>query len=374
MIIPHLTHPAARKLASSCLLAALLLLLSAAAVLAQSPDAKPAGSNPIMFLPNDVSPVAPKRPAELTGKNPILFLPLLNSSGDNAALDIAAAGMSAPAPIKLVVDTDPGVDDAVALNWLLTQRSQPLQMLGVVTVAGNTTVENATNNALLILHKLGRQDVPVVMGASSPHGGQLTKTSYFIHGPDGLWFLGWQNPQDLSKVANNAGRFYCDTLSANLGAYILALGPLTNLAQAVQKCPQTMATAGKLLILGGAKYGGNQTPVAEFNFWQDPKCCRDCARQWIAHHLGAAGRVCATYRNAAGLASTFRTGHAGHPVLGARYPAIYFHPTRQHRPGRNPRCGGSGKLRSNRSKARSNRRWSGHHRKERRREPRQWWG
>lgn len=271
MNIPHTLHSTARKLTYAGLCAALLLLLSAAAALAQAPGVQPGGSNPIVFLPNEVAPVVPQRPADISTRNPILFLPLVNGSRGNAASDIAAAGVLAPAPIKLLVDTDPGVDDAVAINWLFTQRSQPLQVLGLVTVAGNTTVENATNNALLILQNLERQDVPVVMGASSPRGGQLTKTSYFVNGPDGLWFLGWQNPQDLSKIPTNAGRFYCDTLNTNPGAYVLALGPLTNLAQAVQKCPQTMKTVGKLVILGGAKFGGNQTPVAEFNFWQDPK-------------------------------------------------------------------------------------------------------
>jgi purine nucleosidase len=270
MNIPQHFHPAARKLASSCLAAALLLLLSVAAALAQSPDVKPGGSNPILFLPNDALPSSGQRP-QPTGNNPILFLPVVTGTGANPKPSLQAAYASSAPAIKLLVDADPGVDDAVALNWLLTQRSQPLQLLGVVSVAGNTTVVNATNNALLILKTLGRQDVPVVMGASSPRGGQLTKTSYFINGPDGLWFLGWQNPQDLSNVPNDAAAFYCKTIGANPGMYLLALGPLTNIAQAVQKCPETMKTLGKLVILGGAKYGGNQTPVSEYNFWQDPK-------------------------------------------------------------------------------------------------------
>ncbi len=65
----------------------------------------------------------------------------------------------------------------MALSWLFTQRQQPLQFLGVVTVAGNTTVQNATNNAVLVLKQLGRQDVPVVMGAAAPLVQPLTKTS-----------------------------------------------------------------------------------------------------------------------------------------------------------------------------------------------------
>jgi inosine-uridine nucleoside N-ribohydrolase len=124
---------------------------------------------------------------------------------------------------------------------------------------------------VLILKQLGRQDVPVVMGAALPLVQPLTKTSYFVHGPDGLWFLGWTNPQDLSNVVGNAATFYCDTIAANRGLHLLALGPLTNIAQAVQQCPDTMRTIGRLIILGGAKFGGNKTVVAEFNFWQDPE-------------------------------------------------------------------------------------------------------
>ena len=210
----------------------------------------------------------------------MLYLPALTSSaGDAAQLaahaaggagDIAAAKAQQPAA-KLLIDTDPGVDDAVALSWLFTQRSSRSEFLGVVTVAGNTTVQNATNNAVLVLKQLGRQDVPVVMGAAAPLVQPLTKTSWFVHGPDGLWFLGWQNPQDLSGVRTGAPSFYCETVAANPGVRVLALGPLTNIAQAVQQCPDTMKTIGQLVILGGAKFGGNKTVVAEFNFWQDPE-------------------------------------------------------------------------------------------------------
>jgi inosine-uridine nucleoside N-ribohydrolase len=282
MNIPH--HPLAvtRKVAFSSCVALLIFASSATAAFAQAPDVQPGGSNPIVFLPNDVVPVTPKQPADPAGQNTMLFLPALTngssgvqaetlSAGANSdgAGDIAAAKAQQPAA-KLLIDTDPGVDDAVALSWLFTQRNKP-EFLGVVTVAGNTTVQNATNNAVLILKQLERPDVPVVMGAAAPLVQPLTKTSWFVHGPDGLWFLGWQNPQDLSAVRSGAPSFYCETVAANPGALVLALGPLTNVAQAVQRCPDTMKTIGQLVILGGAKFGGNKTVVAEFNFWQDPE-------------------------------------------------------------------------------------------------------
>jgi pyrimidine-specific ribonucleoside hydrolase len=136
---------------------------------------------------------------------------------------------------------------------------------------GNTSIYNATSNALTVLQKLDRQDVPVVMGAAGPRQRALSKAGYFIHGPDGLWFLGWQNPHDLSRLPNDAPAFYCASVAANPGAVLLALGPLTNIAAAVERCPATMRSLASVVVLGGAKYGGNQTPVAEFNFWQDPE-------------------------------------------------------------------------------------------------------
>ena len=272
-------YAAVRKLAPACFLATLILLASAAAAHAQAPYVEPGRSNPIIFLPGGLDPLTPEPPPISAGQNPMLYLPALLGSADTApmpapaaaaASEIAAAKAKQP-PAKLIIDTDPGVDDAVALSWLFTQQQQPLQFLGVVTVAGNTTVQNATNNAVLVLNQMGRRNVPVIMGAAAPLVQPLTKTTWFIHGPDGLWFLGWQNPQDLSGVRTGAPSFYCDTVAANPGVRILALGPLTNIAQALQQCPAAMKTVGQLVILGGAKYGGNKTVVAEFNFWQDPE-------------------------------------------------------------------------------------------------------
>lgn len=279
MNISHHRHAAVRKLAPACFLATLLLLAGAASARAQAPYVQPGSSNPIVFLPGGLDPLIPEPPADSAGRNSMLYLPTLLGNGDTvpaaapATADASkvAAGKAPQSQAKLIIDTDPGVDDAVALSWLFTQQQQPLQFLGIVTVAGNTTVQNATNNAVLILNRLGRRNVPVIMGAAAPLVQPLTKTTWFIHGPDGLWFLGWQNPQDLSGVRTGAPSFYCDTVAANPGVRILALGPLTNIAQALQQCPATMKTVGQLVILGGAKFGGNKTVVAEFNFWQDPE-------------------------------------------------------------------------------------------------------
>ena len=181
----------------------------------------------------------------------------------------------ATASLRLIVDTDPGVDDAAALIWLFSQ-PQPWVSLGIVTVAGNTDVASATNNVLLILSWLGQNRVPVVRGADKPLVQVASKANQLIHGPDGLWGISAAFPPVNSKrVATNATRFYCDTLAkrTNRGATVLALGPMTNLAKAIYNCKSSWAGV-RIVTLGGAKVGGNQTPVAEYNYWQDPEAAK----------------------------------------------------------------------------------------------------
>lgn len=174
-------------------------------------------------------------------------------------------------PIQMVVDTDAGVDDALAITWLLSQMDYPVEVLGFTTVAGNTTVENVTNNVLTLLDALRRPDIPVVVGASAPLSQPLSHAPSFFHGPDGLWFVGALNPHDLSYLPNDVPEFFYQVAHTHPGAKLVALGPLTNLAQAVTRYPDEMRRFEEIIILGGAKRGGNYTPVAEFNFWQDPE-------------------------------------------------------------------------------------------------------
>jgi purine nucleosidase len=184
-----------------------------------------------------------------------------------APQDSASASVASVEPLSLIVDTDTGVDDAMALVWLLSQTQQPTDIRGIVSVAGNTTVENATKNVLTVLNKLGRTDIPVYMGAKKPLSTKLSSTGKLIHGKDGLW--GLQLPNDLSSVSKDARKFYCDTAVQHPGSTIIALGPLTNIAEAIRKCGSAMQSYSRIVVLGGSKFGGNTTPVAEFNIWQD---------------------------------------------------------------------------------------------------------
>lgn len=172
-------------------------------------------------------------------------------------------------PIKLVVDTEPGVDDAAAIVWLLSQNHCQVEVLGIGTVAGNTTVENAANNVLTLLDATGRQDIPVAIGAEAPLVEPLNQISMLIHGPDGLWFVGMSNPHDLSGLSRDVPAFYRDLAQEHPGATLLALGPLTNLAQAIQLYPDAMAQFGQIVALGGSKTAN--PPLTDYNFWQDPE-------------------------------------------------------------------------------------------------------
>jgi inosine-uridine nucleoside N-ribohydrolase len=181
----------------------------------------------------------------------------------------ASAFAAAPKPrVALIVDADTGVDDAAALAYLLS--SSKANILGITTVAGNTDVANATNNVLLLLDTAQRTDIPVVMGAVAPLTVPASHQGMFIHGPDGLWGLGYQNPHDLSGLPTDAAGFLCTHAQANVT--LLALGPLTNIAQAVQNCPAQMQLY-KIIWLGGAKSvaGEGNTAVSVFNPWFDPE-------------------------------------------------------------------------------------------------------
>lgn len=176
-------------------------------------------------------------------------------------------------PVELVIDTDGGVDDAAAIVWLLSQTEYPVDILGFGTVAGNTTVENAANNVLTLLDTLGQPDIPIAIGAAAPLSEQLSRTGSLLHGPDGLW--GVQKPQDLSGLSRDVPSFYRDLAQANPGATLLSLGPLTNLAQAWQQYPDALGSFQQIIALGGANNGGNITPVAESNIWQDPQAANE---------------------------------------------------------------------------------------------------
>ncbi|MGJ7456878.1 nucleoside hydrolase [Halomonas sp. MA07-2] len=169
----------------------------------------------------------------------------------------------------IIFDTDPGVDDAQAIAIAL--RHPELDLLGLTTTYGNVDVEVATRNALLLAQLAGREDLPVAQGAAAP----LVKTRYpppaHIHGANGLGDI--VLPEVKGKTdPRSAAQFIVDTVNARPGEVTLvAVGPLGNLAAALQLDPTLTERVRQVVIMGGSiREGGNVTPVAEANMFNDP--------------------------------------------------------------------------------------------------------
>jgi pyrimidine-specific ribonucleoside hydrolase len=169
----------------------------------------------------------------------------------------------------ILIDCDPGIDDAVAL--LLACASPELRLLGVTTVAGNVGLEHTTRNAGRLLALAGRPDVPLAAGAARP----LVRTSpgraEHVHGEDGVHRAVLPEP-----AAEPDPRPAIDLLADVIGGSpepvtLVAIGPLTNVALLYAVHPEVAATLDRVVVMGGSATGGNTTAAAEFNVWSDPE-------------------------------------------------------------------------------------------------------
>lgn len=170
---------------------------------------------------------------------------------------------------SILIDTDPGTDDAVAL--LLALASPELEILGITAVAGNLPLVLTERNARAICELAGRPDVPVHAGCPRPMGRVLV-TAEHIHGPSGLGNLVLPTPTATTQPQHGVD-FIVDTVrAAEPGTITLCtLGPLTNVAMALVKAPEIAARIAELVMMGGGSVGySNVTPVAEFNIYVDP--------------------------------------------------------------------------------------------------------
>jgi uridine nucleosidase len=175
-------------------------------------------------------------------------------------------------PFKVLYDTDPGIDDAMAL--LLALSSPEIEIVGLSTVFGNTHIEGTTRNALNLLNFAGRPDIPVAMGAGQPMVAPLGLTGEFVHGDDGMGNLGWttvHNP-DQKPLSMHAAQFIVETIMQNPGEITLvAVGPMTNVGLALQLEPRIAKHARNVVIMGGSVLApGNVSPTAEANIHNDP--------------------------------------------------------------------------------------------------------
>jgi len=176
--------------------------------------------------------------------------------------------------IRVIMDCDPGHDDAIAL--LLASRADNIKLLGVTTVAGNSYLENTTRNARKVLDYAGVTDVDVYAGCGKPLMHALYRlTGAIIHGEDGLG--GPAIPEAVTKIGEgHAVQFLIRTLRESQEPItLIATGPLTNIAMMINEAPDVLPKIEKLVIMGGAVYNpGNITSAAEFNIYVDPEAAK----------------------------------------------------------------------------------------------------
>jgi inosine-uridine nucleoside N-ribohydrolase len=168
---------------------------------------------------------------------------------------------------RIILDCDPGHDDAIAI--MLAVADPGIELLAVTTVAGNVTLDNTTRNALRVLDMVGRANIPVAAGRDRPRVRELS-TAAVMHGESGL---AGPLPAEPSRSAVDAPAIEVIEqllLDADEPVTLVATGPLTNMADVVERLPHLRSRIRELVIMGGAVDLGNWTPAAEFNIWVDP--------------------------------------------------------------------------------------------------------
>ncbi|EJT6476557.1 nucleoside hydrolase [Clostridium perfringens] len=178
---------------------------------------------------------------------------------------------------KVIIDCDPGIDDALAI--ILALKSKEIEVVGITTVSGNVESLQGAKNALKVLKLLGRLDIPVYLGESKPIKRELV-TAQDTHGEDGL---GETFLEEVSSeyIRENGVDFILNTLKNQENVSIIALGPLTNLCRAIEKDSETFHRVKEIVSMGGAyKSHGNCSPVAEFNYWVDPHGAREFLKKF----------------------------------------------------------------------------------------------
>ena len=172
---------------------------------------------------------------------------------------------------RVIIDTDPGVDDALAL--LLAMRSPELKIEGITPVAGNVPLELTLPNALRMVEVAGRTEIPVAAGAKEPLVRRLVTAAY-VHGENGLGGAAFPQPK-IEPIADRAADFICRTVRKYPGEItLITIGPLTNVGLALRADPELAPMVRNLVMMGGSLSGGNITPAAEFNVYVDPEAAR----------------------------------------------------------------------------------------------------
>jgi pyrimidine-specific ribonucleoside hydrolase len=216
----------------------------------------------------------------------------------------------AAVPVPLVIDTDPGIDDALAV--LLAAASPEVDLRLVTTVHGNVGLAQTTDNALRVLHLAGRSDVPVAAGAADSLVHPQPRRAGHVHGAAGLG--GVQLPPSPATVdPRPAVVALADVLhTSDEPVTVAAIGPLTNLALLLRVFPDAAARIGRLVVMGGsATRGGNVTAAAEFNVWADAEAAHAVLASAVPTTLVGLDVTLPTVLTGAGIARFAAAGPVG---------------------------------------------------------------
>lgn len=167
----------------------------------------------------------------------------------------------------IIIDCDPGTDDAIALFMALA--SEDIDVRAITVVSGNQTIEKTSNNAINIVDFLGK-DVKVAKGAVRP----LTREVFladFVHGDSGVGNTVFPKAKADFYEKNAVDTIYEEAMKCNGELELVAIGPLTNIANLLMTYPEVKDKIKRLVIMGGAIFGGNDSPAAEFNIYVDPE-------------------------------------------------------------------------------------------------------
>ncbi|CUI71944.1 nucleoside hydrolase [Cognatishimia activa] len=169
---------------------------------------------------------------------------------------------------KLIIDTDPGVDDAMAIFYAAA--APDIELLGLTSIFGNVTVEMATRNALRLVEAAGL-DIPVAAGAPTPLVLPPFTPSFHVHGDEGFGDIPAVTPKGKA-IDESAADFLCRMAREHKGELVVCpIGPLTNIAHAIQQDPEFATNVKRIVLMGGSyREGGNITPHAEANIYHDP--------------------------------------------------------------------------------------------------------
>jgi inosine-uridine nucleoside N-ribohydrolase len=167
---------------------------------------------------------------------------------------------------RMILDCDPGLDDAVAIAVALRWAD----VVGITTVGGNVALDRTTANALALCDLLGRPDVPVHAGHDMPLNGSIAHRATEYHGPFGTGSVRFA-PPSRGATSDDAVAWLIETITAETDLWLVATGPLTNVARAVQRVPRILDGLRGISWMGGSSTCGNTTAAAEFNCWVDPE-------------------------------------------------------------------------------------------------------